>query len=405
MARGGVRLRQFYSASSVCSPSRAALLTGRYPARVGVPGVLWPDSQTGLSTSETTIAELLKTRDYRTMCIGKWHLGNLPQFLPCNRGFDEYFGIPYSHDMWPLPLFRDREVVERPVRIETLTERYSAQAVDFIGRTRERPFFLYLAHHLPHLPLVVAPRLRGNSGLGAYGDAVQQVDWSVGQILEALAANGLEDRTLVMFSSDNGPWFQGSAGPLRGGKGQCFEGGFRVPFIARCPGWIPEGAVSNGMASTLDILPTVARLAGAALPSQPLDGVDISPLLSGECEQVEREAFLYFDSWNLQCARAGRWKLHVARQNTPPWTPEPKVGVRDLPLPRPELYDLEADPAESYDVAPGHPEVVADIRSRMEAALPAFPQQVVNAWRETMSLAVEETPSGAYPALRTQGAP
>ena len=400
MAAGGVRFQQFYSASPVCSPSRAALMTGRYPTRVGIPGVLFPDSTTGLPDSETTLAQTLKVCNYTTMCIGKWHLGSLPQFLPTNRGFDEYFGIPYSNDMWPSLLLHNTEVVEQPVNLDTLTARYTEQAVQFIARSRNSPFFLYLAHAMPHLPLAASPRFRCKSGLGPYGDAVQEIDWSVGQILDALSANGVDEQTLVMFSSDNGPWFQGSSGRLRGAKGETFEGGVRVPFIARFPGRIPQGLVSRGVASAMDILPAVARLANAPLPGTPLDGVDIWPLLTGQCDQLDRDVLLYFDSWEAQCGRLGRWKLHVSRQNTPPWTPEPKVGRMNLPLPRPELYDLEADPDESYDVAGDNPQIVADIRARMEALIATFPEQVTTAWRYTMGLAVEETWSGARPAWK-----
>lgn len=400
MASEGVRFEQFYSASPVCSPSRAALMTGRYPTRVGIPVVLQPDSTTGLPDSETTLAQMLKASNYNTMCIGKWHLGSLPQFLPTNRGFDEYFGIPYSNDMWPSVLVYNTEVVEQPVSLATLTARYTEQALQFIARSRNSPFFLYLAHAMPHLPLAASPRFRCKSGMGLYGDAVQEIDWSVGQILDALSTNGVAEQTLVMFSSDNGPWFQGSAGKLRGAKGGTFEGGVREPFIARFPGRIPQGLVSRGVASMMDILPTVARLSNARLPDQPLDGVDIWPLLTGDSTAVDRDVLLYFDYWDAQCARLGRWKLHVSRHNTPPWTPEPKAGCMNLPLPRPELYDLEAGPDESYDVAADNPQIVADIRARMEALIATFPDQVTTAWRYTTGLAVEDTPSGAWPVWK-----
>jgi arylsulfatase A len=399
MAGSGVRFRQFYSASAVCSPSRAALMTGRYPARVGVPYVLTPQSASGLPDSEITIAQVLKARSYRTMCIGKWHLGSQPRYLPTNRGFDEYFGIPYSNDMSPLVLLRNATVVEDPADLDTLAERYTEEAVQFIAEVREAPFFLYLAPATPHLPLAASARFRGKSGMGLYGDAVEELDWSVGQVLQALRDNGIDDQTLVMFSSDNGPWFQGSAGRLRGRKDETFEGGMRMPFLASFPGRIPSGVEVGGVATTMDILPTLARLANAPLPLKPLDGVDIWPLLTGEKSAVERDAFLYFSGWNAQCARMGRWKLHVARRNAPPWTPEPKVGFMNLPLPRPELYDLEADPDESYDAADDHPEIVADIRARMEALIDTFPDQARTAWRNTMSQTVEGTSAGQWPVL------
>ncbi|MCE5311066.1 MAG: sulfatase-like hydrolase/transferase, partial [Acidobacteriales bacterium] len=235
MASEGVRFTQFYSANPVCSPSRAALMTGRYPTRAGVPRVLFPRDTVGLPDSETTIAQVLNPRGYRTMCVGKWHLGHLPRFLPTNRGFDEYFGIPYSNDMRPRPLLHNTEVVEAEATLETLTPRYTEQAVRFIERSKGSPFFLYMPHTYPHIPLAASPRFRGKSPSGIYGDVIAELDWSVGEVLAALKKNGLDNNTLVMFSSDNGPWFLGSPGRLRGRKGSTYEGGVREPFIARFP--------------------------------------------------------------------------------------------------------------------------------------------------------------------------
>src|SRR5436309_849158 len=313
MAAGGVRFTQFYSANPVCSPSRAALLTGRYPTRAGVPRVLFPTDTIGLSLSETTMAQMLKGAGYRTMCIGKWHLGHQPQFLPTARGFDEYFGIPYSNDMNPRVLMHNTETIEDPATLETLTPRYTEQAVRFIERAPNSPFFLYMPHTYPHIPLGASPRFRGKSPLGLYGDVVEELDWSVGEVLSTLRRIGADSNTLVMFSSDNGPWYQGSAGALRGRKGSTYEGGVREPFVARFPGRIPKGVVSRGVAGTVDILPTLAKLCDVPLPGKPLDGIDIWPLLTGKATQLEREALLYFDNWNLQCARWGKWKLHFAR--------------------------------------------------------------------------------------------
>lgn len=394
MARDGVRFRQFCSASSVCSPSRAALLTGRYPARVGVSRVLFPFDSFGIPETETTMAQMLKDAGYRTACVGKWHLGSQRPFLPTNRGFDEYFGIPHSHDMWPRPLMRNTEVVEETARLDMLTQRFTQEAVRFIGGARQAPFFLYLPHVAPHIPLEPSAAFKGKSPLGRYSDVVEELDWSVGEVLRALQQNGLDDNTLVIFTSDNGPWYQGSRGGLRGRKGETYEGGMRVPFLARFPGRIPKGLEANGFASALDILPTLARAAGAPLPGQRLDGVDIWPLLAGEREAVEREAFLYFDGWHLQCARMGQWKLHVSRYDTAPWLPGNRVN---LPLPHPELYDVDADPQESYDCAPENPQVVAEIRARMETMLPGFPSAVMTMWRDTMNRHVEETPAAAPP--------
>ena len=241
MAAEGVRFTQFYSANPVCSPARAALLTGRYPTRTGVPNVIMAPDKTGLSPSETTLAALLKPQGYKTMCIGKWHLGHQPQYLPTNRGFDEYYGIPYSNDMTPRPLMHNTEVLEEPAVLETLTPRYTQQALQFIERSKDSPFFLYMPHTFPHIPLAASPRFRGKSPLGLYGDVVEELDWSVGEVLAKLKQTGLDNQTLVMFSSDNGPWYQGSPGQLRGRKGSTYEGGVREPFLARFPGRIPRG--------------------------------------------------------------------------------------------------------------------------------------------------------------------
>jgi arylsulfatase len=397
MAAEGARFLNFYSASPVCSPSRAALMTGRYPPRVNVPRVLGPGEDGGLPDSETTMARMLKAAGYRTMCIGKWHLGDLPQYLPLNRGFDEYFGIPYSHDMWPRPLMRNNDIVEQPATLETLTPRYTDEAVGFIQRARSSPFFLYLAHSYPHVPLAASPRFLGKSGKGLYADAVEELDWSAGQVLQALKDNGLDDNTLVLFASDNGPWWQGSQGWLRGRKGETYEGGMREPLIARLPGMIPAGTVAAGLATTMDILPTLARLCSAPLPSNPLDGVDIWPMLTAQQEEVDRDVFLYFDDIHIQCARLGHWKLHVSRYNTRAWSPAPAAGRMNLPLPKPELYDLSTDFQEAYDCASAHPDIVADMRARILRLLPTFPPSVTDAWQDTMRRKVQDVPDDGLP--------
>jgi arylsulfatase A len=400
MAGEGVRFEHFYAASAVCSPSRAALMTGRYPTRVGVAGVLDPNDAIGLPDSETTLAQMLSAAGYATMCVGKWHLGRRPKFLPTNRGFDEYYGIPYSNDMYPQILMHNTDVIEQPVRLDTLTARYTEQAVRFINANQSNPFFLYFPHTFPHIPLAASEAFRGKSPLGIYGDVVEELDWSVGEVLRAVRGNDLDESTLILFSSDNGPWYQGSPGPLRGRKGETFDGGVRVPFLARMPGRIPAGQVTSSMATLMDILPTVARLTGAGTPANPLDGVNIWPLLTGDSADVDRPLFLYFDGWNLQCARMGPWKLHLARFNVPPYAPVPPEGRMNLPLPRPELYDLMSDPEESYDCSEHNPDVVADIRTRIDALLPTFPDAVRNAWNDTRKRAVEGTPSGALPSAR-----
>jgi arylsulfatase len=394
LARDGARFTHFYSANPVCSPSRAALLTGRYPTRAGVPHVLFPKDTHGLPDGEVTIAQMLKARNYKTMCVGKWHLGHHPQFLPTNRGFDEYFGIPYSNDMNPRWLMHNTEVVEQQATLETLTPRYTEHAVRFIERAKDSPFFLYMPHTYPHIPLAASPKFRGKSPQGIYGDVLEELDWSVGEVLATLKRTGNEGNTLVLFSSDNGPWFQGSAGRLRGRKGMTWDGGVREPFLARLPGRIPRGRVCAGVASTMDILPTVAKLCDAPLPKAPLDGIDIWPLLSGQREEIEREALLYFDGWNVQCARRGRWKLHVARYNNVTYSPAPAGGRVNMPI-RPELYDMGNDPDESYDVAAEHPEVVKDLEGRIARLLAGFPAEAQKAYAETKARPVSASATGA----------
>jgi len=417
MAQEGVQFRQFYAASNVCSPSRAGLLTGCYPTRVGVPNVLWPTDTGGISVAQPTLAEVLKTTGYSTMCVGKWHVGTQPQFMPRSRGFDRYYGIPYSSDMAPSILLQDGATIESPVNLSTLTQRYTQQAVSFVAKNKANPFFLYLAHNLPHLPLAASPAFDGKSGQGIYADAVEEIDWGVGQIMQSLKDNAIDGNTLVMFTSDHGPWYQGSAGRLRGRKWSTYEGGHRVPFIARFPGWIPAvpdanrfsprstgngppGRVTEAMATAFDLMPTIAKLAGAKNPAN-LDGVDIAPLLTGQAPSVARDVYLYFNGWDLQCARYGQYKLHMSRGNTFPWSPAPVGGAYNLPLPQPELYDVDKDPDESYDLASLHPDVVADITARVRAKLPTFPSDAMTAWNQTMGYTVQATAVDALPALAT----
>ena len=386
MAAEGVRLTSFYVAQAVCSASRAALLTGAYSNRVGVNGALMPTATTGISPAETTIPELLKRQGYATGIFGKWHLGHLAPFLPRQHGFDEYLGLPYSNDMWPrhptakgmpeLPLIEGDQVVERDPDQSLLTRRYTEHAVRFIERHQDRPFFLYVPHAMPHVPLFVSDRFTGKTGNGLYADVIAELDWSVGEILDALARAGLEGNTLVVFTSDNGPWLSygphaGSSGPFREGKGTAFEGGVRVPFLARWPGRLPAGASSDLPAMTIDLLPTFARLAGAALPAARIDGRDIWPLLSNPAAATAPHDALYF-YWGteLHAVRSGGWKLHL---------PHPYQGLaaagqggrpgryerRQIEL---SLFDLDKDPGESTDVAASRPDVVRSLLGHAERA-------------------------------------
>jgi len=371
MAAEGIRLTQFYSAGEVCTPSRAALLTGRYPVRSGMASsrrrVLFPNSGGGLPDEEITIAELLKKQGYATGCIGKWHLGHLPQYLPTRNGFDSYFGIPYSNDMKPTPLLRNEEVLEEPAQQDSLTKRYTQEAVKFITAHREGPFFLYFAHTFPHVPLFASEKFKQTSPRGLYGDVVEELDDSVGQVLAALKEQGLDENTLVIFTSDNGPWLTqklrgGSAGLLRGGKGSTWEGGMREPTIAHWPGHIKPGSVSPALASTLDVFATLAALSGAELPEGlVLDSHDLTGVLTGDKESP-RQDFFYYRGTDLMAARLGPFKAHLQTQDG---YGQPTADKHDPPL----LFQLDNDPAEQYDVAKQNPEVLERIRASITAHL------------------------------------
>ena len=368
MASEGVKFTDFYAAAPVCTPSRAALMTGCYPCRVSLPSVLHPNSNVGLNPDEITIAELLKTRGYATACIGKWHLGDLPAFLPTRHGFDYYYGIPYSNDMVrdgnKVPLMRDERVIERPVFQDDLTERYTQEAINFITENKDRPFFVYLPHTFPHVPLHVTERFKGKSKGGLYGDVVECLDWSTGEILDTLKTLGLDDNTLVVFTSDNGPWLQlrehgGSAGPLRNGKGTTWEGGMREPCIVRWPGRIPAGTMCSEMATTMDLYPTLAKLAGADMPTDRIiDGKDIWPLISGvDGAKTPHEAFFYYWKNELHAVRSGRWKLVLDHK-------KPRTDI-DVP---PALYDLKSDIGEQNDLSARYPKLVSKLQELAERA-------------------------------------
>jgi arylsulfatase A len=386
LASEGTRFTNFHVAQAVCSASRAALLTGCYPNRIGIGGALMPDSKIGLQQGELTIAEMLKARGYSTAIFGKWHLGHHPQFLPTRHGFDQYFGLPYSNDMWPnhptmkfpdLPLIEGERTIELNPDQTQLTTWYTERAVRFIEEHQTRPFFLYVAHSMPHVPLFVSAKFRGKTSRGIYGDVISEIDWSVGEILSTLIRLRLEKNTLVIFASDNGPWLSygehaGSAGPLREGKGTSWEGGIRVPCLMRWPGKIPAGRTSNALLMTIDILPTLARICGGRLPSHKIDGMDVWPLLAGKkgAQNPHAAYFVYYNQNDLQAVLSGRWKLMLPHGSTT--LGGNRLGKEGQPVAYRKvqvefgLYDLENDIGETRDIATDHPEVVARLLNLAE---------------------------------------
>ena len=386
LAAEGRKFTSFYSANSVCSPSRASLLTGCYPVRVSIPGVLFPRHEIGLNPDEITIADLLKSKGYATSCIGKWHIGHKPKFLPTRQGFDSYYGIPYSNDMTIdpeanlaadiklregftlerirnekpkkdfVPLMRNEEVIEYPCDQTTLTQRYTEEAVKFIEENKNKPFFLYLPHTMPHIPLFASEKFKGKSERGLYGDTIEEIDWSVGEIMKALRDNNLDENTLVIYTSDNGPWKLkggrgGSAHPLRGFKFQTYEGGMRVPCIMYWKGKVPAGSSCDEIAATIDLLPTIAGLSGAELPNdRAIDGKDIWPLIAGKKgAQTPHEIYFFYKGNKLESARQGKWKLR-------------RSGKKSQPV---ELYDLASDISESKNLAKENAILVNEMIKKM----------------------------------------
>lgn len=410
LAAEGTRFTSFYVAQPVCTASRAALMTGCYPNRVGLFGALNHESRIGISAAELLLPEMLKTQGYTTAIFGKWHLGQQPMFLPTRHGFDEFLGIPYSNDngplhgsqrgLPPLPLLDGEKTVEQDPDQSQFTRRFTERACAFIAKNRERPFFLYVPHVMPHVPIFASEKFKGRSGRGLYGDVVEELDWSVGEILSTLAKYDLDRRTLVIFTSDNGPFLSygnhaGSAGPLREGKLTTWEGGVRSPCLMRMPGTVPAGRTCDEIVATIDLLPTFARWLGASLSNdRKLDGRDIGPLIRGEPDaRSPHEAFYYYAGEELQAVRSGDWKLHLAHDYLTSASPPGRDGrpanfenmkpeamsvsglagiasrhgyvVRHQPQ---ALFNLKADIGETRDVAAEHPEVVAKLLKLAEEA-------------------------------------
>ncbi len=400
MAADGVKLTNYYSAQAVCSASRAGILTGCYPNRIGIHNALGPGNTHGINDTETTLAEMLKAKGYKTAIFGKWHLGHHEKFLPTRHGFDEWFGIPYSNDMWPfhpqqgpifnfpdLPLYENETVIDTLTEQSQLTTQITERSVDFINRNKDNPFFLYVPHPQPHVPLFVSDKFRGKSERGLYGDVIMEIDWSVEQIIKALKKNGLEENTIVIFTSDNGPWLSygnhaGSALPLREGKGTAWEGGQREPFIIKYPAKLKAGQVINTPIMAIDILPTIAEVTNAELPMKIIDGKSVWRVLTGESIESPQEAYFFYYRVNeLFGVRYGKWKLYFPHRYRTMDGQEPgKDGqpgeYRMVDLEEIELYDLSNDIGETNNVADANPEVVAkikvlanDIRSRLGDSL------------------------------------
>ena len=400
LAQEGILFTNFYSVQAVCSASRAALLTGSYSNRIGINGALMPYSTVGLNTNEITIAELLKEKGYATSIFGKWHLGFQEKFLPLNHGFDTFLGLPYSNDMWPvdfdgnqisdtsnwrkksypqLPLIEDFKKIDEIRTLEDqakLTTLYTEKSVEFIHNNKDNPFFLYLPHSMPHVPIAVSNKFKGKSSQGLYGDLMMEIDWSVGEIVKALRENNLEENTLVIFTSDNGPWLNfgnhaGSTGGLREGKGTSFEGGQRVPTIMKWPKVISAGSISNKIAATIDILPTIANIVSSDLPKHKIDGVDISPILEGKIDSNPRDhLYYYYGKNNLEAVRKDNWKLVFPHESRSYKNVLPKNDGHPGPYTKftteYALYNLRRDPGEEYNVRELYPKIVKELENLAE---------------------------------------
>jgi arylsulfatase len=390
MAASGIFFSRYYSPQAVCSASRAGILTGCYPNRVGFRGALDHTAKTGINSEEETIAEVLKKKGYATAAFGKWHLGHHKQFLPTNNGFDEYFGIPYSNDMWPnhptsknyyppLPLIEGEEVVKTNPDQSQFTTDFTERTIQFIQKHKTKPFFVYLAHPMAHVPLFVSDKFKGKSQQGLYGDVMMEIDWSVGQIMNILKELNLEENTLLIFTSDNGPWLNygnhaGSSGGLREGKGTTYEGGQRVPCLMMWKGVISPGTVNSNLVAGMDILPTIAEIAGAPIPEKKIDGVNILPLLKGEKVEPPRKSFYYYyRNNNLEAVQNGQWKLVFPHNGRTYVGFEPGKdglagGANENSAVPAGLYDLRRDPGERYNVMEFNPEIVRELEKMASEA-------------------------------------
>lgn len=401
MVNDGMLFTNFYSAQAVCSASRAGLLTGTYPNRIGISGALMPYSNHGLHEDEITIAEMLKDKGYATAIYGKWHLGHHKKFLPNNHGFDTYVGIPYSNDMWPvdfdgnqisdtsnwkkktypqLPLIEDFEKIKEIKTLEDqamLTTLYTEKSIKFINENKNNPFFLYVPHSMPHVPIAVSDKFLGKSKQGLYGDLMMELDWSVGEIIKSLESNNILENTLVIFTSDNGPWLNfgnhaGSTGGLREGKGTSFEGGQRVPTVMMWKNMIPRGKIANQLSSTIDLFPTIASIVDAKLPSHKIDGINILEILEGKDSKPRDHFFYYYGNNNLEAVRKDNWKLILPHASRSYEGVLPKNDGHGGPYNRIEtgleLYNLRRDPGEEYDVIKLYPEIVKELMDLAEIA-------------------------------------
>ena len=406
MAAEGARFTQWYVPTPFCAPSRGTILTGQYPWRHGCWRNPAPDAgidDVGISQDAVTLGEAFQAAGYATSCIGKWHLGHLPQYLPRQHGFDEYFGILYSNDMRPVQLMENETVHEYPVIQATLTKRYTQRAIDFITRHQDKPFFLYLPHAMPHKPLAASEDFYKKSGAGLYGDVIAELDWGVGQVLDKLAELGIDERTFVLFTSDNGPWFGGSSGGLRGMKGDTWEGGLRVPAVVRWPGRVRAGQTVGEPCGSWDVFPTLLQAAGVDLPQgRVLDGVDLMPLLSKGERPPERVLF-GMRSNNVMTVRRGRYKLHVVpvrnsryREDVSDWVdpraPDGVTIIAQVEQYKPNqypgllsgdeavsmaLYDVEADPGEQQNIAGDHPDVVRRLKAEFDRMVSTIPEEML----------------------------